>query len=88
MKHDENNPGEELHAGWQGRPLKSPTYQQLFETAYNRCFVREGKAGRMHWHQLYRLDGHRSVPHLKRAPKQSLGGVARKGKGTMDWQRH
>ena len=40
---DENHPGETIHAGWGGRPLKSPTFKLLYEHSVNCCFEHESQ---------------------------------------------
>ena len=40
-KHNEENPGVPIMAGWGGRPLKSPTYKLLYEHSINCYYQRE-----------------------------------------------
>jgi transposase len=42
-KHDEENPGVPIMAGWGGKPLKNPTYKLFYEHCINCHYKREGR---------------------------------------------
>jgi len=41
-KHEQDNPGQPIYAGWGGRPLTKPTFKLLYEHSINCYYEREG----------------------------------------------